>query len=133
MTKYILSVMLITGSFFCSQGYCQANNDTSLAATVRVLQRKLSLQDGQAKAVLSFVKKQRNQSDSLSSNKTLLLEDRGKELVKIQNQYEQQLKGILTKEQWNQYKEIEAVNREAFIKRMKDKKIEFKELPRNNG
>ena len=125
--------MLITGSFFCSQGYCQANNDTSLAATVRVLQRKLSLQDGQAKAVLSFVKKQRNQSDSLSSNKTLLLEDRGKELVKIQNQYEQQLKGILTKEQWNQYKEIEAVNREAFIKRMKDKKIEFKELPRNNG
>jgi hypothetical protein len=51
----------------------------------------------------------------------------------MQTQYEKDLKKILSNNQWKQYKEIEAANREIFLKRMKEKKIPYKELERTNN
>lgn len=76
-------------------------------------------------------KNQNKQLDSLQQNNPQSIDERGKELVKVQNQYERQLKGIFNKGQWKEYKEIESTNRESVLNKMKDRKIDIKELPRN--
>jgi hypothetical protein len=95
------------------------------------MQSKLNLSDDQKGAVLLSIKNRNEQLDSLQQNNSLKIDERGKELVKIQNRYDRQLKGIFDKSQWKEYKEIESSNRESVLNRMKDRKIEVKELPRN--
>src|SRR4051794_36197315 len=125
----IISIMICIG--FCCHCYCQINRDSAVARSINVLQSKLGLSDNQAEAVVFLMKKQNEQLDSLQHTNTLKIDQRGKELVKMQNGYEQRLKGILNKGQWKEYKQIESANRESVLNSMKARKIEVKELPRN--
>jgi hypothetical protein len=132
--KYFFRIMLAAaGIFFCSHIYAQVNKDSLLERSLRDMQKQLQLNGDQTEAIHTLMKKQRNTRDELYLNKSLKIEDRGKELEKMQTQYEKDLKKILSNNQWKQYKEIEAANREIFLKRMKEKKIPYKELERTNN
>jgi hypothetical protein len=134
--KIIMKVFLSLISIIISIGFCchcfgQTNRDSAAARSIIIIQSKLGLSDNQVRAISLLMQKQNEQLDGLQQNRSLKIDERGKELVKIQNGYEQQLKGILNKGQWKEYKEIESANRESVLNSLKAGKIEVKELPRN--
>lgn len=132
--KFVFSFIQITIILFYSQhAYCQVNSDSAIAWTVKLMQSQLQLSSGQTTSVLELIKKHRGSADSLGRNKVLNIEDRGKELEKMQTRFEKLLKDELSNNQWKQYKNIQAENRTDLLKRLKDKKIPVKELPYDPG
>jgi hypothetical protein len=131
MKVFLSLISIIISIGFCCHCFGQTNRDSAIARSISLMQIKLSLSDNQVRAILLSLQKQNEQLDSLEQNSSLKIDQRGKELVRIQNGYVQQLKAVFNKDQWKEYKEIESANRESFLNSMKARKIEVKELPRN--
>src|SRR5689334_8604506 len=114
----VISIIVFIG--FSGESLAQTDRDTAVARSVRVMQSKLGLTDDQVGAILLLDRRHNRQLDSLRQNKIMVIDERRRALVVIQNRYEHQLKVILNKEQWKNFKAIESDNRQEVLNRMKD-------------
>ncbi len=106
--KMLFSFILLSIVICNQQTYCQANKNSIIVWSVRIMQSQLQLSDRQTTGVLDLITKQSSSADSLGQNTFLKVEDRGKELEKMQAKYEKPLKDLLSNDQWKRYKAVEA-------------------------
>jgi hypothetical protein len=127
--KFFFIIILILSALFCNiKGYSQGGNRDSLTIkSVNYLQKKITLSDSIAKIMLQLRFKENQQRDSLGK-RNLSIGERSKELKNIEKNFRQEIKKILTSDQWNQYLEIESDTKARFIKYAKKRKLRIQEI-----
>ena len=114
--------------FTATRSFGRADRDSAIARSIRVMRYTLSLTDEEEMAIVQLKRVQYQLLDNLGQNKSLNVQERGRELMKLLLSYNQKMKNLLTQAQWKKYVEMEAAAKEAFRSSMKDKKISVKEL-----
>jgi hypothetical protein len=125
---FLLISTVIIVAFSSTSSFGRADRDSAIARSVRVMRYTLSLTGEEEMAVVQLKRVQYQLLDNLGQNKSLNVQERGRELMKLLLSYNQKMKNLLTQAQWEKYVEMEAAAKEAFKNSVKDKKIMVREL-----
>lgn len=128
MKHIIIIKIVLVIIFFSGKVSGQTYRDSLVRSSVKILQKKINFSENTSRLLQVAVQKRTHRTDSLNRNYSLTVDDRKKELRNIWDKYREEVKSLLTVQQWLQYQQLETATRDSFLIRMKDKKIPISEL-----